>query len=230
MKAVLFDMGNTLIKYSSQPEEVFQKVLGSIGISRSVEEVKRAIAETDREFQNLCHQHLFGKIPSTEYWNRYNSCVLRHLNIPKNEMLTFQVQERWFNHLEWEAYPYAEKTILELKQMGLKTGLITTAYEEEIDLILGRADLQKDLFDVIVGADTIREVKPHPNVFRHALRRLEVGPNETLFVGDSIDADYKAAESVRIKAVLVLRTTNNIDKASNFRTIRSLEEIFQFIG
>ena len=192
--------------------------------------MKHAIAETDREFQDLCHQHLFGKIPSTEYWNRYNSCVLGHLNIPKNEMLTFQVQERWFNHLEWEAYPYAEKTILTLKQMGLKTGLITTAYEEEIDLILGRADLQKDLFDVIVGADTVREVKSHPNVFRHALRRLEVRPDEALFVGDSVDADYKAAESVRIKAVLVLRTTNNIDKASNFRTIRSLEEIFQFIG
>jgi phosphoglycolate phosphatase-like HAD superfamily hydrolase len=53
---------------------------------------------------------------------------------------------------------------------------------------------------------------------------------EALFVGDSIDADYKAAESVRIKAVLVLGTTNNIDKASDFRTIGSLEEIFQFIG
>lgn len=230
VKAVLFDMGNTLIKYNNEPEEIFQKVLDSMGFSRSTEEIKEALSKTEQEFESLHLQHLFGKIPSTEYWNKWNCAALKHLNILQNETLGRQVQDRWFDHLDWEAYPHAKETLLRLKQMGLKTGLVTTAYEKEIDLILRGANLQKKNFDVIVGADTIREVKPHPNVFRHALRRLEVRPEEALFVGDSIDADYKAAESVRIKAVLVLRTTNNIDKASNFRTIRSLEEIFQFIG
>lgn len=226
IKAVLFDMGNTLIKYDNEPEEIFQKVLDSMGINRSIEEMKEALSKTEQEFKSLHLQHLFGEIPSNEYWNKWNSTVLKHLNIHQNETLGRRVQDRWFDHLDWEAYPHAKEILLRLSQMGLKTGLVTTACEEEIDLILRGANLQRDCFDVIVGADTIREVKPHPNVFRYALGKLEVRPEEALFVGDSIDADYKAAESVGIKAILVLRTANNVDESCNFRTITSLEEIF----
>lgn len=230
IKAVLFDMGYTLIKYDRKPEEVFKGVLESMEISKTVKEVETAFSKTEQEFKSAHLEYLFGKIPSDEYWVKWNTIVLKHLNLPHNETFGRRVQDRWFDHLSWEAYHSAKEILLKLKQMGLKIGLVTTAYEKEVDLILRGADLQKALFDVIVGADTVKEVKPHPNTFRYALRKLGVKSKEALFVGDSIDADYKAAESLGIKAVLVSGTTDNIDRSCNFRTITSLEEIFQFIG
>lgn len=228
IKAVLFDMGYTLIKYDSAPEEIFRRALDYMGFSQSIEEIKKAFSETEREFRSLHLKYLFGKIPSKEYWIRWNSAILKHLKLPHNETLGKQIQDKWFDYFKWDSYPGAEETLKRLKQMRMKTGLVTTAYEDEINLILKGARLSKQYFDVIVGADTINEVKPSPNVFRYALEKLEVKPEEALFVGDSIDADYKPSEDMGMKAVLVKRRGRS-SKNQSISSIRRLQEIFRFI-
>lgn len=221
-------MGYTLIKYDRAPEEVFKGVLESMGISKTHNEVKMAFSKTEQEFKSLHIDYLFGRIPSGEYWTKWNSTALKHLNLPHNEALGRQVQERWFDHLEWEIYPEVKEILEKVKQTGLKIGLVTTAYEYEIDLILKRAGVQKQSFDVVVGADTVREVKPHPYVFKYALEKLDVKPEETLFIGDSIDIDYKPSKNVGMKAVLIKRNGSDY-KTRNMRIIRNLREISRFI-
>ena len=124
-------------------------------------------------------------------------------------------------------FPEVKDVLLRLKQMGLKIGLVTNAYEEEISIILGKANLEKDIFDIIVGTDTVKTVKPDPDIFRYALKKLKVKPEETLFVGDSIVDDYKGAENVGMNAVLLERTESKT-KSCGLKTITSLEEIFEF--
>jgi len=75
---------------------------------------------------------------------------------------------------------------------------------------------------------TLRKGKPHPDVFKYALKKLNVKPEDAVFVGDSIDADYNGAENVRIKAILVRRTEDNTKRTSRLRTIPNLEEIFKY--
>jgi putative hydrolase of the HAD superfamily len=113
--------------------------------------------------------------------------------------------------------------------MGLKLGLISTAYEEDIDAILERAGIAKGLFDIVVGVNTIKKEKPHPEVFRHALSRLNVEPDETLFVGDHVDIDYKGARAVGIHALLIEREHRSTEEASDLERIISLQEIFKLI-
>jgi HAD superfamily hydrolase (TIGR01549 family) len=226
----MFDLGNTLVGHWGGQEDVFQKILNSVGIQKSAESVKKALAETEKEFKDNSFRSLYGKMPCDEYWNEWDSCVLKHLNLPKNDKLAKYIQAEWFNYLDLKAYPDAIETLSKLKQKGLKTGLITTAYEEEITVILGKAKIQKKLFDVIVGADTIEKVKPHPDVFAYALSKLEVKPEETLFIGDSIDADYEGAENAGLTAVLVQRTQTNVRKNKHLNIIKNLEEIFKYIN
>ena len=58
---------------------------------------------------------------------------------------------------------------------------------------------------------------------------LQVKPEESLFVGDKIDADYEGAEKVGIHAILIQREQNSTGNRSDLRTITSLEEILKFI-
>ena len=116
---------------------------------------------------------------------------------------------------------------MELKQRGLKIGLISTAYEEEIHFILGKADLEKTAFDIIVGVDTIRKAKPNPDVFKYAISKLNVKPEEAIFIGDNIEADYKGAENAGIHALLIDRTDT---KQSDLRIIKNLKEIISQIN
>ena len=227
IKAVLFDMGNTLVKYDvGSPEEVFRRVLASLGVRRSVDEIKEAILKVEKVAEDL--KSLYGRIPCEEYWHKWDSLVLKYLDIVENEKLSRHVEARWFDYVECELYFDVKAVLAELKQRRVKTGLITTAYEEEVTTILRKANLQKKSFDVIVGADTIEKPKPHPDAFRYALKKLKVNPDETLFIGDSLDADYEAAESVGLKAILIRRASNT-NKVSGLRTVNSLEEIFEFM-
>ena len=55
----------------------------------------------------------------------------------------------------------------------------------------------------------------------------KVKPEETLFVGDSIVADYRGAENVGMYALLVDRSEKQ--KESGLRTIKNLREILSKI-
>ena len=105
-------------------------------------------------------------------------------------------------------------------------GLISTAYEEEIHFFLERVGLEKATFDIIVGVDAVGKMKPHPDVFGYALNKLNVMPEEAMFVGDRVDVDYNGAENVGIYALLIDRTK---DKQIGLRTISSLRAVLSRI-
>ena len=92
-------------------------------------------------------------------------------------------------------------------------------------VVLEKANLEKETFDIIVGVDTIKKVKPNPDVFKYAISKLNVKPEETIFVGDNLEADYKGAENAGIHPLLIDRT----EKQSDLRTIRNLKEILSQI-
>ena len=221
-------MGDTLIKYDVDTfEEVFQRILISLGISRSLDEIKIAFLNSEREAKDINLLSSFGKIKCEEYWHQWDSLVLKHLKITDNEGLGRIVQFRWFDFVDSTLYPEVKEVLSELKQRGLKVGLISNGYEEEINLILEKADLEKTTFDIIVGVDTIRQTKPNPDIFKYAISKLNVKPEEAMFVGDSVEADYEGAENAGIQALLLDRTGRN---QSDLRIIKNLKEILSQIA
>jgi putative hydrolase of the HAD superfamily len=127
------------------------------------------------------------------------------------------------------AYPDAKESLERLRQMGVRVGLVSNAYEEDIYPILSKACVKKRLFDVVVGVNTIKKAKPQPDIFRYALAKLDAKPEQTIFVGDHIDNDYRGARAVGIRALLIERESRSKDDTSNFERIKSLQEIFKFI-
>jgi len=48
-------------------------------------------------------------------------------------------------------------------------------------------------FDVVVGVAVCRKAKPDRTIFLYAIRRLDVSPEEAIFIGDSVKHDYGGA-------------------------------------
>jgi len=222
-------MGNTLVKYDSGlPEEVFQRVLVSLGISRSLDDVKKAFLNAGKEAEDIDLLASMGKIKRDEFWHQWDSLVLKHLGIAEHEELAKSfTHSKWMNFVDSTLYPEVKAVLLELKRRGLKVGLISNGYEEEIDLVLERADLEKETFDIIIGVDTIKKVKPNPDIFKYAISKLDVKPEETMFIGDNVEADYEGAENVGIHALLIDRTEK---QQSDLKTIKNLKEILSQIN
>jgi beta-phosphoglucomutase-like phosphatase (HAD superfamily) len=63
-KAVLFDLGGTLLDFDIEhPADIFQIILASLGISKSLDEIKTVWSKAEKD-TNL--PSLFGKLPPEE--------------------------------------------------------------------------------------------------------------------------------------------------------------------
>jgi len=216
-------MGFTLTNPNfAHPGEILHRILTSLGICKSLDDVKEAFLNAENEAREINLLSSFGKMEREEYWLKWNVLVLRRLGI-ENAELAKNVQSKWDQFVDNTLYPEVMGGLSELKTKGLKIGLISNIYEEKIHACLQEAGLGGAVFDVVVGVDAIGEMKPHPGVFKYALHKLNVEPEETIFVGDDVEVDYKGAESVGIHALLINRTKEKV--LSDPKTITDLREI-----
>lgn len=217
IKAVLFDLGNTLVY--QQPYEAFQRILQANGVFKTIEEIQQAVEKGNREFD--VNRRV---VPSPrEFYAAWNMAILNHLGITRSiRKLAEEIDRQWFSYSKVYVYPEVMESLRRLKQMGLKLGVVTGGYELDIQQILPTTGLD-EFFDVCVGADTTGKRKPEPEAFKHALRQLGVKPEEAIFVGDRLEQDYLGAQKVGINAVLIQREGKPI---AGVKTITNLTGIF----
>lgn len=91
---------------------------------------------------------------------------------------------------EAEAYPEVAPTLASLRGR-YRLALISNADDDWLHACLRRNGLTD--WEVAVSSEEVRAYKPHPAIFREALRRLDLQPREVLYVGDSPYADVFGA-------------------------------------
>ena len=233
IKAVLFDVGNTLVY--SRPEVTFQRILAAHDISKHLEEVREALIRGNAEFDIDKHEGLSAH----EFYTQWNIVQLKHLDLKgsRAKRLAGEIESKWWKFEQVHVFKDVKETLQRLKQMGLKLGIITGGFEEDIEAIMLKTGLE-DLFDVKVGVNTTGKRKPHPKAFKHALKQLCIKPSEAIFVGDNLKADYEGAEKADMTPILIRRKSSSTQRLftdvclrlpSEIRTIQRLDEIFDVL-
>lgn len=123
--------------------------------------------------------------------------------------------------LDKEAEP-----MLKMLHGKYKLGIISNfAIPECVLKLLKTAGIDK-FFDVIVVSGAVNKRKPAAEIFKSTLKFLEVSVSETVFVGDTIDADIEGAKAVGMKAVYIERREQKPSKKFiPDVTIKSLNEL-----
>lgn len=216
IRAVLFDLGGTLVQTTEIPR-VYKRILEAHGVKSSLREISVAHEETEKylDVQELA-------ILFEEYWIRWNLQILKRLKIRNNiEALAQTIAEQWWNYSDINLYPDVMQTLKQLRDMGLKTGLVTNGLENDYREILRKTGLSS-FFDVTVGIDTVGRMKPHKDIFLHAVDKLEVLPAETLFIGDRLEEDYKGSRKAGLRPLLIDRDQiihSDVEKIADLREI-----------
>ncbi len=221
VKVVLFDLGGTLVKIdNSEIPCVMRRILEGFGISRSLEEIAQAWVKADEELDLRDLAQLLD-----EFWVRWNLRILHNLRVkPDSKMRARFIATHWWDYSRVTLHADAEKTLPQLKERGLKMGVISNGLQSDVDKILHKVGLQ-DFFDVVVVVDTLRKMKPDVEVFHYALEELESAPSEAVFIGDEIETDYKGAQRCGLAVYLIDREGEVQD--DNVNRISSLEDLFE---
>jgi putative hydrolase of the HAD superfamily len=221
VKAVLFDLGGTLVNIDNSKDPlVMKKMLEDCGVNRSLKDVSK---EWVKSWGQLNFREMATLLD--EFWVRQNVEVLRSLHVELNaEKLAKFIASHWWDYAKVSLYPDAQETLPRLKEEGLKVGLVTNGLQSDTDQILPKVGL-KGFFDVVVVVDTLRKMKPDAQVFRYALEKIQTKPREAIFVGDEIETDYGGAKGCGLTAFLIDRDGKFQDKSLN--RIFSLKDLFK---
>lgn len=220
VKAVLFDLGGTLIKTAEVPE-IYKRILKRFGVNVTSDEILKAHRANEEEFDIAKDQLEFGQ----DFWIKWNLRVLERIGITENiEYLAQKVDELWWDHADLEVYSDVFPMLAQLRTNGVKLGLVTNGLKKDFEYLLKRMELA-DCFDVVVGMDTCNKAKPDKEIFLFALNKLGIHPEQALFVGDSVKNDYKGAEGAGMKPLIIDRegkAPSNVDKIDSLTALLSL--------
>lgn len=203
-RAVLFDLGNTLVGYYDLGE--FPPILAQC-LGRVCEVL--SLSKTDDSFLDLCRRAALLDSEAADHVVRPLAARLQALfgaALPawQHDAVAAAFMEPIFARAKLD--PHTLPVLRALRERGVRIGLVSntpwgssaSAWHAE----LSRHGLLA-LLDAVVFCVDVGFRKPHPAPFERALELLDVAPDRTLFVGDDRTWDVAGARGAGLTPVLL---------------------------
>ena len=185
MKAVIFDFDGTLavlnIDFSFMTQQVLE-LMRQFGVDRGSVKERYLLEIIDEVFQILAKDDA------------------------SNAQAFYEKAHLILHEIEMEAagkgrlIPGAEETLRDLREKGIKVGIVTRNCEDAVRKVFPEIEARCDIF---VSRNSVRKVKPHPDHLRYVLNALGIRREETAMVGDHI-IDIEAGKRAGMMAIGVL--------------------------
>ncbi len=198
-KAVLFDAGNTLVFVDA---ERAIEALARFGVARDVDAFHAAEQRARLGLgRRMAAQ---GPVSEPDAWREYFGTLLLGLGVSEAErpaagraMLADHERDHMWTRVDPTTPPALER----LRAEGYRLGVVSNADGRMPDLIaqVGLAGF----FEFVVDSHLVGVAKPDPRIFEVAVGRLQLRPEECLYVGDLYAVDVVGARSARLHPVLL---------------------------
>jgi len=211
LKAVLFDMGSTLIEFENYTWDVLRSVCAENGYA-FLKDKKLSLPEFG-EFSGLLDAEFLKARKGAEgSLNEFRAETVAYnlfgvLNLSTSDGLSEIFMEKFYQPIsdQLTLMDGAEDVLRYFKDGSLKIGIVSnTIFPESYHIPeLKRFGLYSYL-DAHLFSSSVGVRKPHPEMFLRTLNALEVDPSHAVFVGDRLVEDVGGAQKVGMKAILAL--------------------------
>ena len=207
-RAVLYDAGRTLVRPRPEAPEIWDFLAAQLGIELARE---RKLPDVGHFYYARLGEDGLGAYDSDararSFWSNYYAQALidAGVDLPREQLMSAgDALYDWYQRPEqWQPYPEVLETLTSAHERGLIQGVISD-WGTDLIPILHAHDVTRHL-DFVVASASVGTAKPHPDIFRFALARAELQPDEVLYVGDSYISDVLGARAVGIRPVLIDR-------------------------
>jgi putative hydrolase of the HAD superfamily len=201
VKAAIFDLDNTLYDFDSLELAAYGQVAALLADKRDVSEriFFNALASAKQRVKNQ-----LGDVASSHSRLLYFQAALEDMDL-FNAKLVIEMSDAFWTYVLVRIIPFQGVIDLfdTLKREDVKIAICT-------DLA---ADIQmrkisclgiNHYIDVLVTSEEAGVEKPNPRILQLCLKKLNINPQECIFVGDSYGKDILGAEALGISAILAV--------------------------
>jgi len=188
IKAILFDLDNTLIDFMKMKEESCKSALKAMiekglkipyksGYKKLIKTYFKVGIESNTAFEEFLKSQT-GKVDT-----KILAAGINEYLKTKNKFL--------------KPYPNVKSTLRKLKKMGLKLAIVTDAPRLKAYQRLVAMGID-NYFDFVVGLEDTGKKKKTEIPLKTAIEKLKLEPDEVMMVGDSIKRDVIPAKKLGV--------------------------------
>lgn len=221
---IFFDLDHTLWDFEKNSALAFEKVLKKNAVEINLQEFLKQYVPLNFKYWELYRKDLvtqqqlrYGRLKDTFDILNYEISDEK-INVLSDEYIHFLPE---FNHL-------FEGTIEVLEYLKPKYNLhiITNGFDKVQAGKIKNSNLEP-YFKTITNSEMAGVKKPNPKIFEYALSLSNLNKNQTIMIGDCIEADVQGAISFGMDAIHF--NENNIEIPSNIKQIKHLIELKNFL-
>jgi putative hydrolase of the HAD superfamily len=216
LEAVLFDVDFTLAKPGPDlGPEGYRRLGARFGLELDparYDDARRAAVAELRRHPELDHDD--------EIWVEFTAGIVRHMGGSGDDAraCAAEMVAAWEHSHNFELYEDALPVLAELRRHGLRIGLVSNSSR---DLESFARHHRLDV-DAVASSGRFGKTKPHPSIFQHVLRSLEVAAADAAMVGDSVEDDVEGAQALGMRAYLLDREDRYPDFPGRLTDLREL--------
>ncbi len=222
---VFFDLDHTLWDFDKNSGLTFKKIF--------------KLNDLDIEINNFLRIYMPINL---EYWRLYRDEKvtkeeLRYKRLKKSfDKLKFEISDALIDKLAIDyidnlsSFNYLfEGTfeILDYLKSKYQLHIITNGFDEVQTKKMTSSKII-DYFDAIITSDSVGVKKPNPKVFNYALKKANATAENSVMIGDSLEADINGALNVGFKAIHCVFNEETPTDA-NVTSVANLLEIKQYL-
>jgi HAD superfamily hydrolase (TIGR01549 family) len=204
IKAVFFDWFNTLAYCDPPRESLWRDVCRQMGYDIDDKVILRGIFAAD--FVMASPPPPQADAGSAEGYLPYPRMIFKEAGIAADGATlkhALELMMQIYTGFTYRLYDDVAPTLKAISARGCKVGVISNASNDTIKVYdeMGLSPL----IDMVVTSEEAGFFKPQPGIFRMALERAGVTPDEAVHVGDQYEMDTVGALGAGMKAVLLDR-------------------------
>ncbi|HJX07107.1 MAG TPA: HAD-IA family hydrolase [Actinomycetota bacterium] len=232
LRAVLFDVGETLVHPAPSFPELFSIVVDAEGHRRTPDAVidaSRAVFHRFSEAARDVELWTTSPVRSARFWKGVYERMLRELNIPDDGHLADVLYATFTDPANYALFDDVEPTLDELETGGLVLAIVSN-FEAWLEDLLGTLGV-RNRFGVRVISGREGMEKPDPRIFELALERLALAASDAMYVGDNPEFDVAPTAALGMTPVLIDRRDRYPDaECTRIRDLRELPSLVRAVA
>ena len=230
LRAVFFDVGNTLVYPHPSVSEVCRQVLAEAGHSRDLHAIDAYMPLVDAYYEERYREDdafWTDEQRTHSVWIGMYSLLCRELGLEAEAVsIARRVYDEFGRPDRWALFDDVLPALRRLKGHSIAVGIISN-WDSRLTGVLTGLGLGEHVSTIVSSAE-VGLHKPDPRIFELACERLDVEPGQAAHVGDHHYADYLGAQALGMRAVLIDRFDGPADHG--VLPIRTLDVLEAALG
>jgi putative hydrolase of the HAD superfamily len=200
-KHIFFDLDHTIWDFDKNAEETLHELYGKHKLSEiGLHSADLFIETYTRNNHLLWAQYHIGEITKDELRHARFKRTFIELGVPP-DLLPNDFEDEYvkLGPTKTNLFPHAHETLAYLKDK-YTLHLISNGFKESTETKINNTDIIK-YFDQVIISEVVGVNKPDKAIFEYALRVAGATKDESLMIGDSIEADIRGALAFGMDAI-----------------------------